>query len=184
MGGDKLGMAQDGIEHKPTEASFTAQVLRIGGLGFARQAFEGRYLRKRIQRLRVAKATAEKIELGADEIMEDDVIIDERYHTTHTGTYGISDKQTIEAICHIARVDAFISNPVHEDVASSPKHALSPSTSFPGLIPSQNSHTDVLLISTSPLTFPAPSMTYDTVLKGKSVSFTSTQTNGEDDDDD
>lgn len=36
------------------------------------------------QVLRVAKTPAEKIELGADEIMEDDFILDERYHTTHT----------------------------------------------------------------------------------------------------
>ncbi|KAJ3860962.1 hypothetical protein EV359DRAFT_66895 [Lentinula novae-zelandiae] len=38
------------------------------------------------------------------------------------------------------------------------------------------------IIATFPLTFPAPTVTYDTVLQGKSVSFTSTQSNGEDED--
>ncbi|KAJ3893901.1 hypothetical protein GG344DRAFT_63423 [Lentinula edodes] len=38
------------------------------------------------------------------------------------------------------------------------------------------------IIATSPLTFPAPAVTYDTVLQGKSVSFTSTEGNGEDED--
>ncbi|KAJ3807088.1 hypothetical protein EV368DRAFT_47387 [Lentinula lateritia] len=38
------------------------------------------------------------------------------------------------------------------------------------------------MIATSPLTFPTPTVTYDTVLQGKSVSFTSTQSNGGDED--
>ncbi|KAJ4466791.1 tryptophan synthase beta subunit-like PLP-dependent enzyme [Lentinula lateritia] len=173
-----------GIEHKPTAASLTAQVLSeggkpyyipagasdhpLGGLGFARWAFEvyaqekelgvlfdtvvvcavtgstfagmiagfkllaktypedgeklGRRkvigidasatpVETRSQVLRIAKATAEKIGLGADEIKEDDVILDERYHA---GTYGIPDKQTIEAIRYGARMDAFITDPVYE----------------------------------------------------------------------
>lgn len=160
-----------GIEHKPTAASLTAQVLSeggkpyyipagasdhpLGGLGFARWAFEvyaqekelgvlfdtvvvcavtgstfagmiagfkllaktypedgeklGRRkvigidasatpVETRSQVLRIAKATAEKIGLGAHDIKEDDVILDERYHA---GTYGIPDKQTIEAIRYV-----------------------------------------------------------------------------------
>ncbi|KAJ3918793.1 hypothetical protein F5877DRAFT_67091 [Lentinula edodes] len=38
------------------------------------------------------------------------------------------------------------------------------------------------IIASSPLTFPAPTVTYDTVLQGKFVTFTSTQSNGDDED--
>ncbi|KAJ3903626.1 hypothetical protein F5879DRAFT_958892 [Lentinula edodes] len=38
------------------------------------------------------------------------------------------------------------------------------------------------IIASSPLTFPAPTVTYETVLQGKFVSFTSTQSNGDDED--
>ncbi|KAF5384483.1 hypothetical protein D9757_006456 [Collybiopsis confluens] len=58
-----------GIEHKPTAAS--QQVLKI------------------------AKETGAKIRLGPDEIGEEDVILDERYHA---GTYRIPDERTVEAI--------------------------------------------------------------------------------------
>lgn len=156
-----------GIQHKPTAASLTAQVLLeggkpyyipagasdhpLGGLGYARWAFEVyaqekemdiffdtivvcavtgstfagmiagfKFLAKtypadvrlqkrkvigvdasakpketRQQVLRIAKTTAEKIGLGEDGINEDDVVLDERYHA---GTYGLPNKQTIEAI--------------------------------------------------------------------------------------
>ncbi|KAE9401385.1 1-aminocyclopropane-1-carboxylate [Gymnopus androsaceus JB14] len=65
----------------------------------------------RKQVLRIAKGTAEKIGLGEDGISEEDVVLDERYHA---GTYGIPDKQTIEAIRYGARMDAFITDPVYE----------------------------------------------------------------------
>ncbi|KAJ3860959.1 hypothetical protein EV359DRAFT_66892 [Lentinula novae-zelandiae] len=51
--------------------------------------------------LRTAKATVETIGLGAGEIEGDGVILDEK---DHAGTYGIPDKQTIEAIRHGARM--------------------------------------------------------------------------------
>ncbi|KAJ3994735.1 tryptophan synthase beta subunit-like PLP-dependent enzyme [Lentinula boryana] len=173
-----------GIEHKPTTASLTAQVVSeggkpyyipagasdhpLGGLGFARWSFEvyaqekelgiffdtvvvcavsgstlagmvagfkllaktfpedGERLKRRkvigidasakpsetrAQVMRIAKVTAEKVGLGEDEIREEDIILDERYHA---GAYGIPDKQTIEAIRYGARMDAFITDPVYE----------------------------------------------------------------------
>ncbi|KAJ4470244.1 tryptophan synthase beta subunit-like PLP-dependent enzyme [Lentinula aciculospora] len=173
-----------GIEHKPTAASLTTQVLAeggkpyyipagasdhpLGGLGFARWAFEvhaqekelgisfdtvvvcavtgstlagmisgfkllaktfpedyERLARRKVigidasakpaetkaQVLSIAKETAEKIGLGSDQISEDDVVLNERYHA---GTYGIPDKQTIDAIRYGARMDAFITDPVYE----------------------------------------------------------------------
>lgn len=48
--------------------------------------------------LRTAKATVETIGLGAGEIEDDGVILDEK---DHAGTYGIPDKQTIEAIRYV-----------------------------------------------------------------------------------
>ncbi|KAG7095798.1 hypothetical protein E1B28_006498 [Marasmius oreades] len=63
------------------------------------------------QALRIAKNTAEQIGLGADEIMEADVELDERYHA---GVYGIPDRQTLEAMQYGARMDAFITDPVYE----------------------------------------------------------------------
>ncbi|KAJ7065794.1 tryptophan synthase beta subunit-like PLP-dependent enzyme [Mycena amicta] len=61
--------------------------------------------------LRIARSTAAQIGLSEDDINEEDVILDERYHA---GCYGIPDKQTIEAIKYAARMDAFITDPVYE----------------------------------------------------------------------
>ncbi|KAI9925460.1 hypothetical protein ASPWEDRAFT_113062 [Aspergillus wentii DTO 134E9] len=63
------------------------------------------------QVLRIAKNTGAKIGLSADDITEDDIILDERYHA---GIYGIPDKQTWEAIEYAARMEAFITDPVYE----------------------------------------------------------------------
>ncbi|KAK7458817.1 hypothetical protein VKT23_009826 [Stygiomarasmius scandens] len=63
------------------------------------------------QVLRIAKNTAGQIGLKEEDITEDDVILDERYHA---GVYGIPDKQTVEAIKYGARMDAFITDPVYE----------------------------------------------------------------------
>lgn len=65
----------------------------------------------RAQVLRIARGTAEKIGLKADDITEADIVLDERYHA---GTYGVPDKQTWEAIEYGARMDAFITDPVYE----------------------------------------------------------------------
>ncbi|KAF3932085.1 hypothetical protein ABW20_dc0105980 [Dactylellina cionopaga] len=63
------------------------------------------------QVLRIAKNTGVKIGLKDEDITEGDLILDERYHA---GTYGIPDKQTLEAIEYGARMDAFITDPVYE----------------------------------------------------------------------
>ncbi|KAK7000169.1 1-aminocyclopropane-1-carboxylate deaminase [Favolaschia claudopus] len=174
----RLDPSTFGIEHKPTAASLTDEVLvaggkpyyipagasdhPLGGLGFARWAFEvaeqeqslevffdtvivcavtgstqagmiagfkllekmGGRKRKvigidasakpaetRAQVLRIARFTAAKIGLSEEDINDEDVILDERYHA---GCYGIPDKQTIEAIKYGASMDAFITDPVYE----------------------------------------------------------------------
>ncbi|SJL10520.1 probable ACC deaminase [Armillaria ostoyae] len=176
----RLDPSTFGIEHKPTAASLTAEVESeggkpyyipagasdhpLGGLGFARWAFEVAAQEKELgvffdtiivcavtgstfagmiagfkllakldpsspprrvigidasakpaetkaQVLRIAKNTAAKIGLNEGDITEADVILDERYHA---GSYGIPDKQTIEAIKYGARMDAFITDPVYE----------------------------------------------------------------------
>lgn len=63
------------------------------------------------QVLRIARFTAVKIGLKEEDISEEDVILDDRYHA---GTYGIPDEQTIEAIKFGARTEAFITDPVYE----------------------------------------------------------------------
>lgn len=202
MGGDtRLDPSTFGIEHKTTLAKLTDELKTagqkpyyipagasdhpLGGLGFARWAFEveaqekelgvffdtiivcavtgstfagmiagfklaqknGSKPRKIIgvdasakvkqtfdQVLRIAKFTAAKIGLSEDDITEEDVILDDRYHA---GTYGIPgetlvyilcvlsmwaigltnmivDEQTIEAMKFGAKTEAFITDPVYE----------------------------------------------------------------------
>ena len=65
----------------------------------------------RAQVLRIARNTASKIGLSADDITDDDVILDDRYHA---GTYGIPDRQTWDAIEYAAKMEAFITDPVYE----------------------------------------------------------------------
>jgi 1-aminocyclopropane-1-carboxylate deaminase len=64
----------------------------------------------RAQVLKIARATAELVELGR-EIGEEDVILDERYHA---GTYGIPDQATIDAIRLCARLEGMLTDPVYE----------------------------------------------------------------------
>jgi 1-aminocyclopropane-1-carboxylate deaminase len=63
------------------------------------------------QVLRIAKQTGVKIGLDGDDIVESDVILDERYHA---GIYGIPDQQTIDAIKFGAETEGFITDPVYE----------------------------------------------------------------------
>ncbi|CEL05005.1 Putative 1-aminocyclopropane-1-carboxylate deaminase [Aspergillus calidoustus] len=63
------------------------------------------------QVLRIAKNTAKKIGLSEDDITEEDIILDDRYHG---GVYGIPDERTIEAIKFGASTEAFITDPVYE----------------------------------------------------------------------
>ncbi|KAJ5228978.1 hypothetical protein N7489_009686 [Penicillium chrysogenum] len=65
----------------------------------------------RAQVLRIAKNTAAKIGLSEDDITEDDVILDDRYHA---GIYGVPDRQTWDAIEYAAKMEAFITDPVYE----------------------------------------------------------------------
>ena len=58
---------------------------------------------------RIARRTAELI--GARELRDDEIVLDERYHA---GTYGIPDEQTIAAIRMSARLEAMITDPVYE----------------------------------------------------------------------
>lgn len=179
MGADsRLDPSPFGIEHKDTLKDLTQEVIRkggrpyyipagasdhpLGGLGFARWAFEveeqekergvffatiivcavtgstmagivagfklaeknGSPPRKIIgidasatvqqtfdQILRIAKATGVKIGLKEDDIIEKDIILDDRYHA---GCYGIPDQQTIDAIKFGATTEAFITDPVYE----------------------------------------------------------------------
>ncbi|OAL74493.1 1-aminocyclopropane-1-carboxylate deaminase [Trichophyton violaceum] len=140
-------MTSFGIEHKGTLKSLVKEYEAkgqkpyyipagasdhpLGGLGFARWAFElieklypdeprkkiigidgsATPEKTRAQVLRIARGTAEKIGLKADDITEADIVLDERYHA---GTYGVPDKQTWEAIEYGARMDAFITDPVYE----------------------------------------------------------------------
>src|SRR5918992_1373500 len=87
--------------------------------GFAAQERERRVLgvdgsakpaETRDQVARIARATAELIEVGR-ELRDDEIVLDDRYHA---GTYGIPDEQTIEAIRLAGRLEAMITDPVYE----------------------------------------------------------------------
>jgi len=59
---------------------------------------------------RIARATAELIEVGHD-VADEDIVLDDRYHA---GTYGIPDDQTLEAIRTAGRLEGMITDPVYE----------------------------------------------------------------------
>ena len=59
---------------------------------------------------RIARNTAELIELGRD-LRDDEIVLDDRYHA---GTYGIPDGPTIEAIRLAGRLEGMITDPVYE----------------------------------------------------------------------
>jgi 1-aminocyclopropane-1-carboxylate deaminase len=64
----------------------------------------------RDQVARIARATAELIELGR-ELRDDEIVLDDRYHA---GTYGIPDEQTLAAIRLAGRLEGMITDPVYE----------------------------------------------------------------------
>jgi len=87
--------------------------------GFAAQESERRVIgidgsarpaETREQVARIARRTAELIELGRD-LREDEIVLDDRYHA---GTYGIPDEQTLEAIRTAGRLEGMITDPVYE----------------------------------------------------------------------
>jgi 1-aminocyclopropane-1-carboxylate deaminase len=59
---------------------------------------------------RIARATAELIEIGRD-LRDDEIILDDRYHA---GTYGIPDEGTLEAMRTAGRLEGMITDPVYE----------------------------------------------------------------------
>jgi 1-aminocyclopropane-1-carboxylate deaminase len=64
----------------------------------------------RDQVARIARHTAELIELGRD-LRDDEIELDERYHA---GTYGIPDEATLDAMRMAARTEGMITDPVYE----------------------------------------------------------------------
>ena len=87
--------------------------------GFATQEAERRVIgidgsarpaETREQVARIARRTAELIELGRD-LREDEIVLDDRYHA---GTYGIPDEQTLDAIRTAGRLEGMITDPVYE----------------------------------------------------------------------
>jgi 1-aminocyclopropane-1-carboxylate deaminase len=64
----------------------------------------------RAQVARIARATAELIELGRD-LREEEIVLDDRYHA---GTYGIPDERTLAAIRLAGRLEGMITDPVYE----------------------------------------------------------------------
>jgi 1-aminocyclopropane-1-carboxylate deaminase len=59
---------------------------------------------------RIARSTAELIEVGR-ELRDEEIVLDDRYHA---GTYGIPDEQTLEAMRTAARLEGMITDPVYE----------------------------------------------------------------------
>jgi 1-aminocyclopropane-1-carboxylate deaminase len=59
---------------------------------------------------RIARRTAELIEVGRD-LRDDEIVLDDRYHA---GTYGIPDEATLEAIRLAGRLEGMITDPVYE----------------------------------------------------------------------
>jgi 1-aminocyclopropane-1-carboxylate deaminase len=74
-------------------------------------AGEGKVQQTFDQILRIAKFTAEKIGLTADDITAEDIILDDRYNAK---IYGIPDETTIAAMKFGAQTEAFITDPVYE----------------------------------------------------------------------
>jgi 1-aminocyclopropane-1-carboxylate deaminase len=87
--------------------------------GFAAQERERRVIgidgsakpaETREQVARIARRTAELIEVGRD-LRDDEIVLDDRYHA---GTYGIPDDRTLEAIRTAGRLEGMITDPVYE----------------------------------------------------------------------
>jgi 1-aminocyclopropane-1-carboxylate deaminase len=87
--------------------------------GFAAQERERRVIgidgsatpaETRAQVARIARRTAELIEVGRD-LRDDEIVLDDRYHA---GTYGIPDDATLEAIRTAGRLEGMITDPVYE----------------------------------------------------------------------
>jgi 1-aminocyclopropane-1-carboxylate deaminase len=99
--------AVTGSTHAGMIAGFAAQerernVLGIDGSATVQQTWD--------QIARIARSTAEAIELGR-ELRDDEIVLLDEWHA---GTYGIPDEKTIEAIRLCARLEGVITDPVYE----------------------------------------------------------------------
>jgi 1-aminocyclopropane-1-carboxylate deaminase len=99
--------AVTGSTHAGMIAGFAAQereraVLGIDGSATVQQTWD--------QIARIARNTAEAIELGR-ELRDDEIVLLDEWHA---GTYGIPDDKTIEAIRLCARLEGVITDPVYE----------------------------------------------------------------------
>jgi 1-aminocyclopropane-1-carboxylate deaminase len=88
-------------------AGFAAQVRPRSVLGIDGSATVEQ---TRAQIARIARRTAEAIELGRDLADEEIVLLDE----WHAGTYGIPDEKTLDAIRLCARLEGVLTDPVYE----------------------------------------------------------------------
>ena len=96
-----------GSTHAGMIAGFAAQqrerrVIGIDGSARPEETHE--------QVARIARATAELIEVGR-EVRDDEIVLDDRYHA---GTYGIPDDGTLEAMRTAATLEGMITDPVYE----------------------------------------------------------------------
>jgi 1-aminocyclopropane-1-carboxylate deaminase len=96
-----------GSTHAGMIAGFAAQeaeraVLGIDGSATVEQTWH--------QTARIARATADAIELGRELADSEIVLLDE----WHAGTYGIPDEKTLDAIRLCARLEGVLTDPVYE----------------------------------------------------------------------
>ena len=96
-----------GSTHAGMIAGFAAEERRRRIIGIDGSA---KPQQTRDQVARIARATAELIEVGR-ELSDDEIVLDDRYHA---GTYGIPDEGTIEAMRTAARLEGMITDPVYE----------------------------------------------------------------------
>jgi 1-aminocyclopropane-1-carboxylate deaminase len=96
-----------GSTHAGMIAGFAAQERDRRVIGIDGSAKPGE---TREQVARIARATAELIEVGR-ELRDDEIVLDDRYHA---GTYGIPDEGTLEAMRTAARLEGMITDPVYE----------------------------------------------------------------------
>jgi 1-aminocyclopropane-1-carboxylate deaminase len=112
---DELGVFFDtiivcsvtGSTHAGMIAGFAAEERRRRIIGIDGSA---KPRETRDQVARIARATAELIEVGR-ELSDDEIVLDDRYHA---GTYGIPDQGTIEAMRTAGRLEGMITDPVYE----------------------------------------------------------------------
>jgi 1-aminocyclopropane-1-carboxylate deaminase len=95
-----------------TQAGMIAGFAGLGGRERRVIGIDGsaRPAETREQVARIARATAELLEVGRD-LRDEEIVLDERYHA---GTYGIPDEQTLEAMRLAGRLEGMITDPVYE----------------------------------------------------------------------